>query len=126
MAQGDEHGDFVQVFTLPETLTPGKYTVLVSGTSRVTVRAPLEIAGMPVTSEEEGGQRDESEPLLVPIQPAEPAVPVQPIEPAVPVQPAVPTASTNSAPMSPTIPIVIALAVVVVAITLWRVRARRV
>jgi hypothetical protein len=70
---GDPHGDFTLAIEVPREATGGNYTVRAFGTNRVVVTAQLVIAGAPVAAEGEGGQRDESEPLLAPMPRPQPA-----------------------------------------------------
>src|SRR5262245_1866386 len=75
---GDEHGDFTLAVEVPREVTAGDYTVRAFGTNRVIVAAQLAIVGAPAALEGEGGERDESEPLLAAMPQAQPA-PVQPV-----------------------------------------------
>ena len=65
----NEVGEFTQTFTLPNDLPEGTYRVLARNTSQLAViSAPLTIQGPAVMSDvEEGGLRDEDEPLLAPM-----------------------------------------------------------
>jgi hypothetical protein len=104
---GDEHGDFTHAFALPADLAAGAYTVRAFGTNRVIVTAPLTIVGAAMA--EEGGQRDEDEPLLA-------ALPRLQIPTAAPApQVALPTA-TPAASVWPMIGIAVVLGALGVAV----------
>ena len=55
---------------VPREAAAGAYTVRAFGTNRVIVATPLTIVG--ATAEEEGGQREQEEPLLAPMPHAQP------------------------------------------------------
>ncbi len=100
---GDEHGDFTQAFTVPVDLPEGIYKVLTRGASQLVVSAPLTIIGPAVHSNEEGGQREQEEPLLATLPPdwgQTQAQSTRPIAPApTPVRANVePAPAENSAP----------------------------
>jgi len=92
---GDAHGDFVLAVTVPREALAGAYSVRAFGTNRVVVAAPLTIIGL--AAEEEGSQRDQNEPLLVPLPLAQPAAPVVAAPPPPAVQlPAAPAPDPKS------------------------------
>jgi hypothetical protein len=93
---GDEHGDFVQAVVVPREAIAGAYSVRAFGANRVVVAAPITIAGTAI--EEQGEQRAEEEPLLIPLPQRQPA-PVQSIGGAATAAPATPVASAR-----PTLP----------------------
>lgn len=94
---GDAHGDFTQVFALPEDLAPGEYIVRALGANQAAVSAPLRIAGAPVGTEEEGtGGKDEDDTLLAPMEQVRYVLPTQ--------APAVGPAAPASLAGSPTLP----------------------
>ena len=68
---GDEHGDFIQIVTIPREALAGVYTLRAFGLNRVMVAAPLTIIGR--ADDEESEQRGEEEPLLAPLPRARPA-----------------------------------------------------
>ena len=74
-AVGDVHGDFVVGVRLPAEAPAGAYTVRAFGSNRVIVTAPLTLLGS--AAEQEGAQRDQDEPLLAPMPPAQAAAPAQ-------------------------------------------------
>lgn len=61
----DEHGDFVQVVLLPQEAIDGSYEVRATDAHHVAM-AQLDIVGSS-SAIEEGGQREEEEPLLAPM-----------------------------------------------------------
>ena len=65
-AIGNEHGDFTQAFTVPVDLPEGVYKVLAKSSGETVVSPPLTISGPAVPAEDEGGHREEEEPLLAP------------------------------------------------------------
>jgi hypothetical protein len=102
---GDPHGDFTLAVEVPREATSGDYTVRAFGTNRVVVAARLAVAGAPAALEGEGGQRDESEPLLAPMPRAGGEPEIQPAHPAAPrVEP-------PAAPPVITIPLWLAVAI---------------
>ena len=80
----NEVGEFTQSFALPTELPEGTYRVLARNTSQVAViSAPLTIQGPAVMSDvEEGGIRDEDEPLLAPMPTAVKVPAAEPINQA--------------------------------------------
>jgi hypothetical protein len=92
-AVGDVHGDFVVGVQLPAEAQAGAYTVRAFAANRVMVSTPLTLLGG--TIEQEGGQRDQDEPLLAPMPsplsataaPPRPAAPVSPISVPTPAAP---------------------------------------
>ncbi len=80
-AVGDVHGDFVVGVRVPAEAPAGTYTVRAFGANRVIVTAALTLLGS--AAEEQGAQRDQDEPLLAPMPPAQPASPVVAASPIV-------------------------------------------
>jgi hypothetical protein len=72
-AQGNEHGDFNQVFTLPADALPGEYVVQASVEHDDVASAPLVLVGNAVAEEGEA-IRDEDELLLAPMPAFAPGV----------------------------------------------------
>ena len=66
-AMSDAHGDFIQAVALPADLAEGVYTVRASLVGQPAAEVALTIFGAAVTGDEEGGHRDEDEPLLAPL-----------------------------------------------------------
>jgi len=65
---GNEHGDFIQPFTVPVDLPEGTYKVLAQSSNLPVVSAPILIQGPPVLAEEsEGELREEEDALLAPM-----------------------------------------------------------
>jgi hypothetical protein len=84
---GDEHGDFLQIVTIPRETQAGAYVVRAFGPSRLILASPLTVVGTPY--EEEATQRGQDESLLAPMPQPQPAI--QPIAPA----PAAPVPATQ-------------------------------
>ena len=89
-ATSDAHGDFTQVFVLPVDVMSGDYAVRASDPTNMFVDTPLRVAGTAVTAEDEGGQRDEDEPLLAPLPISPRVVSTPPQRTAAPVEPPAP------------------------------------
>lgn len=64
---GDSHGDCAAIFSLPSDLVAGVYSVQASAEGRLLASARLAIAGTAVSSDQQEGRRDQSEPLLAPM-----------------------------------------------------------
>jgi hypothetical protein len=75
---GDEHGDFLQIVSIPRDTQAGAYVVRAFGPSRLILASPLTVVGTPY--EEEATQRGQDEPLLAPMPQTQPAI--QPSVPA--------------------------------------------
>jgi hypothetical protein len=77
---GDEHGDFLQIVTIPRETQAGAYVVRAFGPNRLILTAPLAIVG--TAFEEDGVQRGQAEPLLAPLSQAPAAMPASVPAPA--------------------------------------------
>jgi hypothetical protein len=119
-ATGDAHGDFNSLFVVPASLAAGDYLVVARIPNSIMVSAPLTIEGQVLyAADDQGGQRDEAEPLLATL-PANWSPPTA--MPAVAPAPTQPVGQTPS--NTPSNLIVIALAAAGVALLALVVRRR--
>jgi hypothetical protein len=115
---GDSHGDFILAIVVPREATAGDYAVRAFGTNRVMVAARLAIAGAPVALDGEGGQRDESEPLLAPMPQPAPALPT--VAASLPAAPVPSAPQLSSTVLWALLAVVVAVAAIGLAVVLRR------
>ncbi len=118
---GNEHGDFTQAFALPVDLPEGIYEVLARSSSQWVVSAPLTITGPAVlVNEDEGGRREQAEPLLAPIPTSAIASAVNPTPPLPTVSP--PAELSSATIMIGTLALIAFAEVLLVTMIEWRKR----